>query len=75
MFWPLFGSALRLITALGGGWITLRLSGSLTWLFAAIALSLLVYGVTLAAATASGVWFRTPRAARLIASQALALPD
>jgi len=64
LFWPLFSSALRLVTALGGGWVALRLSGSLTWLFAALALSLLVYGVTLAVATASGAWFRMPRATR-----------
>ncbi len=64
LFWPLFSGMLRLITALGGGWVALRVSGSLTWLFAALALSLFVYGTTLAAATASGVWFRTPQRAR-----------
>ena len=64
LFWPLFSGLLRLVVALGGGWVALRLSGSLAWLFAALALSLVVYGVTLAAATASGVWFRTPRAVR-----------
>ncbi len=62
LFWPLFGGLLRLAIGLGGGWVALRLSGSLAWLFAALALALLVYGVTLAAATASGAWFRTPRA-------------
>ncbi len=64
LFWPLFSSVLRIVTALGGGWVALRLSGSLTWLFAALALSLFVYGVTLAATTASGAWFRMPRATR-----------
>ena len=64
LLWPLFSGLLRIIIALGGGWAALRLSGSLNWLFAALALSLFVYGVTLTAATASGVWFRTPRAIR-----------
>ena len=34
------------------------LTGSLGWLFAALAVALVVYGLTLAAAVASGVWFR-----------------
>ncbi len=61
LFWPLFSGLLRLVTALGVGWVALRVSGSLTWLFAALALSLFVYGVTLAVATASGVWIRMPQ--------------
>ena len=61
LFWPLLSGFLRILIAIGGGWLALWLTGSLTWLFAALALSLLVYGVTLASATASGVWFRTPR--------------
>src|SRR5689334_17702453 len=38
LFWPLFGGFLRLLIALGGGWLALRLGGSLAWLFAALAL-------------------------------------
>jgi hypothetical protein len=38
-----------------------RLTGSLTWLFVALALGLVVYGVTIATAIASGVWFSTSR--------------
>jgi hypothetical protein len=36
----------------------LSVTGSLGWLFAALAVALVVYGLTLAAAVASGVWFR-----------------
>jgi hypothetical protein len=36
----------------------MRLTGSLAYLFAALGLALVVYGLTLTAAVASGVWFR-----------------
>jgi hypothetical protein len=35
----------------------LHLTGSLTWLFAALAFGLIVYGVMLTAAVKSGAWF------------------
>jgi len=49
---------LRLVIAVGGGWVALRLTGSLGWLFAALGLALVTYGLTLSAAVASGAWFR-----------------
>jgi hypothetical protein len=52
---------LRVIVAIGGGWLALRLTGSLDWLFAALALGLIVYGVALAAAIKSGAWFGRER--------------
>ena len=58
LFWPLFAGLLRLLIAVGGGWAVLHLTGLLGWLFAALAVALVVYGLTLAAAVASGVWFR-----------------
>jgi len=58
LLWPLFSGLLRLLIAIGGGWIALELTGSLSWLFAALALGLVVYGVMLATAVASGVWFK-----------------
>ncbi|MFT8243399.1 MATE family efflux transporter [Roseomonas sp. BN140053] len=63
LFWPLFSSILRIVIALAGGWLALHLTGSLNWLFAAVALALLVYGVTLTAATALGGWFPRERRA------------
>lgn len=56
--WPLGAGFLRVAVALGGGWLALWLTGSLTWLFAAVALALVIYGLTIAVAVRSGVWFR-----------------
>ena len=58
LLWPLLAGLLRLVIAAGGGWTALHFSGSLTWLFAALALALVVYGVMLGTAVGSGVWFR-----------------
>ena len=57
LFWPLLSGFFRLIIAIGGGWILLRLTGSLHWLFTALALGLVVYGVSLLLAVRSGIWF------------------
>lgn len=58
LFWPLLGGTLRMVVALGGGWLALRLTNSLDGLFVALALGLAVYGLVLAAAVRSGAWFR-----------------
>jgi putative MATE family efflux protein len=58
LFWPLTGGFLRLAVAIGGGWFALYLTGSLQWLFAALALGLLLYGLTVLAAVGCGTWFR-----------------
>ena len=58
LLWPLLGSLVRLIVAIGGGWLVLRLTGSVDWLFAALTLALVLYGVIVTAAIASGMWFR-----------------
>ncbi|WP_127091752.1 MATE family efflux transporter [Aquabacter cavernae] len=60
LLWPLVAGTLRVIIAVGGGWIALRLTGSLTALFVALALGLVVYGITLTAAVKSGAWFKSP---------------
>jgi putative MATE family efflux protein len=56
--WPLLGGFVRLVIAIGGGWIALRLTGSLHALFGALALGMIVYGILLATAIRSGAWFR-----------------
>ncbi|HZF22289.1 MAG TPA: MATE family efflux transporter, partial [Burkholderiales bacterium] len=61
LFWPLLSGFVRLIIATGGGWILQRLTGSLNWLFAALSLALVVYGVSLVAAIRSGAWFANDR--------------
>jgi Na+-driven multidrug efflux pump len=57
LLWPLLTGFFRIVVAIGGGWLALRLTGSLNWLFAALALGLIVYGVALTAAIISGAWF------------------
>jgi len=61
LFWPLLAGLLRMVIAVGGGWIVLRLTGSLGWMFAALGIALAGYGLTLCAAIASGAWFRRMR--------------
>jgi len=58
LFWPLLAGSLRITVALGAGWLALRATGSIEWLFAALALALIVYGTTLAAVVLSGAWLR-----------------
>jgi Na+-driven multidrug efflux pump len=61
LLWPLLTGLLRMVLAVGGGWVALRLTGSLAWVFAALSLALIAYGTSLATAIASGVWFRNAR--------------
>jgi putative MATE family efflux protein len=56
LFWPLIAGFLRLLVAIGGGWLALRVSGALAWLFAAIALGLVLQGVTVVTAIMAGAW-------------------
>jgi putative MATE family efflux protein len=55
--WPLLTSVVRLVVAVGGGWLLLRWTGSLNALFAALAVGMVVYGVWLLLAIRAGVWF------------------
>lgn len=56
--WSLIAGLVRMIIATVGGWIVLRTTGSLSAMFSVVALAVVIYGATLAAAVASGVWFR-----------------
>ncbi|MFG1374018.1 MATE family efflux transporter [Xanthobacter oligotrophicus] len=58
LFWPLASGFLRVAIALGGGYVALRLTGSLNALFAALGLGLAAFGLTILAAVRSGAWFR-----------------
>jgi len=57
LFWPLMSGTLRVVVAIAGGWLMLYLTDSLTWLFAALGLGLIVYGIVLTVAIISGAWF------------------
>lgn len=54
--WPLFAGFVRMTVAIGGGYIALRISGSLTWLFVALAAGLLLHGTVVLAAVLAGAW-------------------
>jgi Na+-driven multidrug efflux pump len=56
--WPLLAGSVRMIVAIGGGFLALRLTGSITGLFIFIALAMVVYGLAMLTAVASGAWFR-----------------
>jgi len=56
--WPLLAGFLRMLVGLGGGWIVLRMTGSLLGLFVALGLGMLTYGVIVTFAVRSGSWFR-----------------
>lgn len=59
MFWPLAGSMGRLVILVVGGWLCVHvLQTSASGLFAVVALSLVVYGSTLAIAIRLGSWTR-----------------
>ena len=58
--WPLIAGLVRMIVATVGGWIVLRTTGSLSAMFAVVALAVVAYGSTLVIAVASGVWFPRP---------------
>ena len=64
LLWPLLAGLIRLVIAIGAGWIALSLTGSLRWLFAALGFALVAYGVMIAGAVGRGVWFSAPRAIR-----------
>jgi putative MATE family efflux protein len=57
LFWPLLAGFLRMGIAVGGGYLAVRATGSLTWLFAALAIGLVVQGLSVLAAVLSGAWF------------------
>jgi putative MATE family efflux protein len=58
LLWPLSAGLVRLVIAVGGGWFAFSLTGTLDSVFAALSAALVIYGVMLSAAVASGVWFR-----------------
>ena len=49
--------------AAAGGYLALRLGGSLTGVFIALAVALCAFGLINAAAVAGGSWFEKPRRA------------
>jgi putative MATE family efflux protein len=56
LLWPLLAGLLRLVVATGGGWLALRLTGSEGWLFAALAVGLVLYGILIPVSIVRGAW-------------------
>jgi putative MATE family efflux protein len=70
LLWPLLANLMRLAMAAGGGWLALRWSGDLSYVFLALSAALAAFGLINAAAVARGAWFGPigwprPRAARV----------
>jgi putative MATE family efflux protein len=68
--WPLLANLMRLAMAAGGGWLALRWSGDLSYVFLALSAALAAFGLINAGAVARGAWFGPigwlrPRAARV----------
>ena len=57
LLWPVIGNIARLAVALGGGWLAIRYFNSLTGVFIAQAVALVIYGSLNAWAIAGGAWF------------------
>jgi len=55
---PVLAMLLRLVIVVGGGWLALRLTGSLTPVLLALGAGPLVMGAVNAAAVAGGTWFK-----------------
>ena len=58
LIWPLLADFARMAVAIGGGWLALKLTGSLAAMFVAVGLALLVYGIGVGIAVWMRVWFR-----------------
>jgi Na+-driven multidrug efflux pump len=57
LLWPLIANMTRLLIAAIGGWLALRWSGDVTYVFAALSAALAAFGLINAGAVASGAWF------------------
>src|SRR5881392_1023104 len=57
LFWPLLANMTRLLIAAGGGWLALRWSGDVSYVFVALSAALAAFGLINAGAVASGAWF------------------
>jgi MATE family, multidrug efflux pump len=57
LLWPLLANLMRLAMAAGGGWLALRWSGDLSYVFLALSVALAAFGLINAGAVARGAWF------------------
>jgi MATE family, multidrug efflux pump len=57
LLWPVLANLVRLAIAAGGGWLALRWSGDVSYVFAALGAALAAFGLITAGAVAAGAWF------------------
>jgi len=57
LLWPLLANLTRLTIAAGGGWLALRWSGDVSYVFVALSTALTAFGLMNAGAVATGAWF------------------
>jgi len=62
LMWPLLAGFLRLLLSVGGGWIVLKLTGSLMLFFATSAVAMCLYESIIGMVAMSGAWFHRPSA-------------
>jgi Na+-driven multidrug efflux pump len=58
LLWALMAGFARLVIAVGGGWLALKATGSVTMVFGMLGVALAIYGAIVGIAIWSGVWFR-----------------
>ena len=56
--WPLLAGVSRMVIAVGGGYVLLRWTGNLAYVYAALGAGLAVLGLMVAVAVAGGAWSR-----------------
>jgi len=64
LVWPLLANFTRLAIAAAGGWLALRWTGDVAYVFVAVAAALAAFGLINATAVAAGVWFRPSASSR-----------
>jgi len=57
LMWPLVAGFARMAFAIGGGWVVLRLTGSLPLMFIVVGAALAIYGGGIALSVKLGAWF------------------
>jgi len=57
LLWPLIANITRLLIAAIGGWLALRWSADVTYVFASLSAALVAFGLMNAGAVAGGAWF------------------
>jgi putative MATE family efflux protein len=57
LLWPFVANFTRLAIAAGGGWLALRLSSDMSYVFLALGAAMAAFGLINTAAVAGGVWF------------------